>query len=296
MRYSKPPLSYKQQAELLLSRGLIADENELINRLENVNYYRLSAYLYPFRNSDDTFKQETTLAEVWRRYTFDRQLRLSVMDAVERIEVAMRTKVTNAFVLRYGPFGYTVAKNLPSLEKAIYKKWLSELQFEIVNSREYFLQHFNFKYGDSHKKPPLWMAIEIMSFGKMLTFYKGLEISLRNELSAMYGIPEAVLKSWLSVLNVIRNICAHHGRMWNRTLGFKPYIPRRNKYPDWHTPVQIKNDKMFGVLTILQFMLTYSAPTSKWKDRFHKMLEDFQDIPIDEMGFPVNWKECPMWG
>jgi abortive infection bacteriophage resistance protein len=103
MRYSKPPLSYKQQAELLLSRGLIADKNELINRLENVNYYRLSAYLYPFRNSDDTFKQETTLAEVWRRYTFDRQLRLSVMDAIERIEVAMRTKVTNAFVLRYGP-------------------------------------------------------------------------------------------------------------------------------------------------------------------------------------------------
>ena len=79
MKYTKPPLTFEQQADLLISRGLIADKSTLITRLKSVSYYRMSGYLYPFRNPNDTFKPGTTLDRIWQRYTFDRQLRLSVL-------------------------------------------------------------------------------------------------------------------------------------------------------------------------------------------------------------------------
>jgi abortive infection bacteriophage resistance protein len=90
MNYDKPPLSFAAQADLLLKRGLIADRTLLIDRLKNVNYYRLSGYLYPYRLANDNYKPGTTFDKVWRHYTFDRQLRLIVIDAIERFEVSIR--------------------------------------------------------------------------------------------------------------------------------------------------------------------------------------------------------------
>jgi abortive infection bacteriophage resistance protein len=85
MRYEKPPLTFERQAENLISRGLCADKNTLLNILQHVNYYRLSGYLYPYKNSDGSFKAKTTFEEVWKHYNFDRNLRLLVLDAVEKI-------------------------------------------------------------------------------------------------------------------------------------------------------------------------------------------------------------------
>jgi abortive infection bacteriophage resistance protein len=96
---------------------------------------------------------------------------------------------------------------------------------------ETFIDHFKAKYGDCHDLPPLWMLCEVMSFGKMLTLFNGVFEGLRRVIAQKYGIESKVLQSWLGALNVVRNICAHHGRLWNRELGFKPMIPRENKYP-----------------------------------------------------------------
>ncbi len=84
MRYDKPPLSFEEQADHLIQRGLVVDKSLFVDRLKNVNYYRLSGYLYPYRQADDTFKPGTTFERVWRHYTFDRRLRLIVMDAIGR--------------------------------------------------------------------------------------------------------------------------------------------------------------------------------------------------------------------
>ncbi len=44
MQYSKPPLTFPEQADLLLSRGLTGDKDVIISRLRAVSYYRLSGY------------------------------------------------------------------------------------------------------------------------------------------------------------------------------------------------------------------------------------------------------------
>jgi len=171
MEYTKPPLTFGAQADLLLSRGLQADKAVLVSRLQAVNYYRLSAYLYPFRHeSSDNFRENTTLALVWKHYTFDRQLRILVMDSIERIEVAVRTKLAYYFSHRHGAFSYLNKVFFPKLKVEDHKRWLDEMKIEIERSKETFIKHFQTKYGDCHDLPPLWMLCEVMSFGKMLTF------------------------------------------------------------------------------------------------------------------------------
>ncbi|MGF1451685.1 MAG: Abi family protein [Opitutales bacterium] len=117
MEYVKEPLSLEDQADRLLARGLIANRDELIGRLRYVNYYRLSGYLHPFRiNGSDHYRAGTSLAMVWRRYCFDRRLRVLLMDAIERIEVAVRTRFVHRFFMLYGAFGHLQKHNLPNLK------------------------------------------------------------------------------------------------------------------------------------------------------------------------------------
>jgi abortive infection bacteriophage resistance protein len=126
-KYTKPPLTFEEQADLIVSRGLKADRDRLIHRLKNVNYYRLSAYLYPFRVTDsDRFQEKTTLDLIWKYYTFDRQLRLIVMDAIERVEISVRTQLIYQLVRRHGAFGFTNAKNLPHLDSDKFQNWLKD--------------------------------------------------------------------------------------------------------------------------------------------------------------------------
>jgi abortive infection bacteriophage resistance protein len=139
------------------------------------------------------------------------------------------------------------------------------------------------------------MAAEIMPFGALFTLFTGAPPTVKRTLAAPYDISDTVLHSWLGTLNVIRNICAHHGRLWNRKLGFRPMIPNPRKHPHWHTPVVVPDDRIFAVLTILKHMLTVNAPQSAWPDRLRELLNQYPDIPRASMGFPPDWEECPIW-
>jgi len=295
MRYDKPPLTFEQQADKLIKRGLVVDRAFLIDRLRNVNYYRLSGYLYPYRQLDDTFRPGTTFECVWCHYTFDRRLRLIVMDAIERVEVSVRTQLIYALAHDSGAFGYTKPEALPNLSLGEYTRWIEEINKEASRSREVFVEHFKNKYGDTHAFLPLWIIGEIMSFGCMLTMYTGISDNIKKGIAAYYGIPAMVLTSWLHTTNVIRNICAHHGRLWNRELGVRPFIPRKNKYPEWHEPVLIPQNRIFGFLTILRYLLRIMAPQTKWQSRLFELLDEYPEISRLSMGFPDNWKDSPLW-
>lgn len=295
MRYEKHALTFEQQADLLLKRGLMADRDILINHLRFVNYYRLSGYLFPFRKKDDHFRPGTTLDVVWRRYTFDRRLRVLVLDAIERVEVALRTQIVYEHAHRYGPFGYTVPENLPKLDGNRFGLFLSKVYDETQRSREIFVQHFRTKYSDQHPYLPLWMAAEIMPFGVMFNLYTGVEPEIKRNIALIFNVPDVVLSSWVNVLNTVRNICAHHGRLWNRELGVKPLMPNSRKYPQWHNPVAIPNHRIFAVLTILKYLTSIVAPQSHWYQRFHSLLVEYPDIPRLSMGFPENWEASPLW-
>jgi len=294
--YKKPHLSFEQQAELLITRGLQANKQELIAKLKVVNYYRLSGYWYPFRHpGNDEFKPNTTFNKIWRRYTFDRQLRLLTMDAIERMEIAIKTSIIYHHSNVYGAFGYTAPVYLPNLDTKQYSSFIVKIKDATSRSKEAFVEHFNTTYGDTHSLLPLWMAAEIMTFGMMLTMFRGIETKLQQTIAREYNIPDKVLLSWLVAINTIRNVCAHHGRLRDRVLDYTPMIPRANKYPQWHEPVSIPQDRIFGILTILKYMMNIVAPQSEWTKRFNTLLDKYPEIPIASMGMPDNWRQCPIW-
>ena len=295
MKYTKPPLTSEQQANLLISRGLIADKDILIERLESVNYYRLSTYLYTFRLPGDTYKSVTTLDKVWKRYTFDRQLRLIVLDAIERAEVALKTQITQFFSYNHGPFGhFDKSKFDSSMSDNDYNNFISDIRGKAETSKEVFVEHFRNTY-DEFPELPLWVAVEIMSFGNVFTLYRNMKNHDKRKISFKYNIAGKILESWIKSLNYTRNICAHHSRLWNRELAIRPYIPDYKNHPEWHSPEPIDNKRIFAVLSLLSYLITYVAPQSKWNERLKNLLNDYNEIPIADMGFKGNWQDYDFW-
>lgn len=301
MNYEKQALSFKDQADRLISRGLHAPPEELIRRLEAVSYYRLSGYLFPFRqNQSDQFLPETTLTKVWDRYCFDRRLRVLLLDAIERVEVAVRTQLVYLFTHAHGPFAYTTEENFPNLKVKEYIDWRASLISESSRSKEPFTKHFYTKYGDSHKNLPLWMLSELMSMGSLLTFYRGVDKSIRSDVARHFNMPEELLLTWLRSLYAARNLCAHHARLWNRTLGYAPGLPHKNKFPDWHikdaTGKNLLTNNRSGILIfICLHFLRQISPTSCWKSRIEELFLQYPEIPFSEMGWPSDWQSHPLW-
>lgn len=296
MEYAKQPLSFEEQADKLLDRGLEADRDELIKRLSGVNYYRLSGYLYPFRqDGGDDFVPGTTLEEVWDRYCFDRRLRVLVLDAVERVEVAVRTQLVYHFVHSHGPFGHLDDRNLPKMKIADYLKWRCQLQEESARSKETFRKAFVEKYGDHHKELPLWMLCELMSMGNLLTFLKGVEPPLLAEVGKPWSMPDELLISWFGSLYAARNLCAHHARFWNRELGHQPKLPHPNKFPDWHGETKPPTRRSGIILLICRHWLRLISPSSRWHERVEELFQAYPHIPRQDMGLTLDWTFHPVW-
>ena len=298
MKYSKPALTREQQADLLISRGMIGDRDHIISQLSAVNYYRLIGYWHTFRlPSSHEFSPNTTFDKVWIRYTFDRRLRLQVMDALERVEVHFRGNLAYEFAHHFSnPFAYADDPSaLPNLHSDQRNRFVKTLADDMASSKEVFVKHFLTQYGSDHSYMPVWVATEIMTFGNILTMYRGAPDTIKRRIAATFGVHDKVLESWMLALNTIRNICAHHSRLWNRQLGNKPMIPHQKNAPSWHTPIAIPNDRVFGILTILKYSLDRIAPQSSWTTRLHSLLVDYPSIPLASMGFPVDWQTCPIW-
>ncbi|TFH08058.1 MAG: hypothetical protein E4H08_08435 [Candidatus Atribacteria bacterium] len=296
MKYTKPPLTIDEQIELLIKRGMEGSQHLMRQRLTSVNYYRLSGYWHIFREPDDTFRSGTSFEQIWSMYAFDRHLRLLVMDAIERIEIAVRSLMAYHHAHQHGTFAYAVdPSSLPKRNADEHAEFLARLSEEVTRSRERFVQHFWAEYGNSHDHLPVWMVTEVMSFGSVLSFFRSSSSKVKTAVSSTFGMPHKVFDSWLLTLNTVRNICAHHARLWNRELGTNPVIPRLDSYPEWHTPVKVENKRVFAVLTICRHCLSEVAAQSKWKDRLESLLDQFPAIPLENMGFPDNWKDCPIW-
>jgi abortive infection bacteriophage resistance protein len=290
--YSKKALNYEEQANQLIDRGLIAEQKKLVSVLKNISYYRLSGYWFPFRQyPSDTFKENTSLETILNRYYFDRHLRLLLLDGIERIEIAIRTDITYHLAHQSGAFGYREPVAFPKLPSDQFKTLQEEFQKEYSRSKETFASHFQTKYGESHDALPIWMVTELISFGTLFTMLRGIDHKSSKQIAQKYGLSEPVLISWMGSLNTIRNICAHHSRLWNRELGYKPMIP--NKKNEWRYPIKISSNKVFVILCIIQYMLNFIAPQSAWKARFMDLLVRYPEIPIREMGMPDNWMEVP---
>jgi abortive infection bacteriophage resistance protein len=294
MKYTKPALTFEKQIELLQSRGLIIENKERAQRwLARVSYYRLSAYFAPFKTSsaDESFRSGTKIDSICDLYNFDRKLRLILLDAIERIEVAIRTAVTYELAHSYGPFGHTNPTSFS--RKFDHPRFLSDLQEVESKSRERYIKHFRTKYS---REPhiPIWMISELFSFGMISVIYSGLLADPSRRIASQYGPTPIILASWIHSLSSLRNVCAHHARLWNRVLGVQPKLPPAAQ-PYWPY-ASVSNTRLYAAFLILQQLLSVIAPNSGWKNRLVHLLDEYPSVDRLAMGFPRADSRLPWAG
>lgn len=292
-------LTFEQQLDRLKKRGLGINDNALaLSKLKTIGYHRLKAYCYPFCIRDkhskkvtNKFIRNTKFNDVINIYEFDRHLRLLVIDAIERVEVYIRTLIAYHFGHTYGPFGHTDASNFrPEFN---HTDWLGKITEEANRSRDSFITDYKLKYPHCSALP-IWMSAEVMSLGSLSFCYKGLKSNDKPVIYRQLGLRDNRLADWLHQLTVIRNVCAHHNRLWNREVSIRG---RRVRDPAWNPPVTPRNDRIFFVLLVLQYLLKTMNDGDRWYQQCTDLIE-----PIAQerrwrvaMGVPENWKKHPIW-
>lgn len=320
VQYVKPYLTVAAQVELLRGRGMrISDTAKVESCLHRIGYYRLSGYAYPFRhrelfqNADgsqaerifENFRPNTEFSTVMELYVFDKKLRLLFLDAIERIEVALRVEV--ALLLgKYGALSYRDATffnrffTTPDAisREAPHQKFLTKLDEAFFRSKDEFAIHFAATYSS---KPPIWMSIEVWDFGCLATILSGMKDSDLNEFSALYALPKRrYLTSWSQSINFVRNICAHHGRLWNRPIVQQPASPGHGDllFLEHLSDDEHAKRRLYAVAAIIQYFMRIVHPSSTWSKRLMEHLSTLPKSPhlsARHMGFPNGWEELALW-
>lgn len=292
--YNKAFLDYEELAERAMSRGLgVSSKDILVSVLKRISYYRFTGYLFPFKQQgSEDYLPGTTLAGVLDRYYFDDELRKITFAALAEVELQLRNDILHEHTRRYGPFGFLTNKSLPFMNPLEHSTFISSMQKNNTTSKELFIVRYNVKYSCSNALP-FWMALETSTFGELLYVHKGLEGDIKNVIANKYHLPKQVIRSWLLSLNYIRNICAHHYRLWDKNLSVTPR--RREKRSEWTKPVPVDTSKFYAVaLVVLHFQK--HIDTIGWKKAFLSIVKKYPGVPLcGRMGFPEDWQQIPIW-
>lgn len=291
--FKKPATTYGEQVALLRQRGMIINDPASAEfYLQHINYYRLSAYWLPFEadHATHSFMAGTEFGRVLNHYIFDRELRLLVLDAIERIEVSVRSQWAYQLAHRHGPHAHLD----PSLafKPTHWKSNLDKLANEVDRSEETFIRHLLSTYSET--LPPVWAVCEVMSIGLLSRWYNSLKpMPTRRAIASVYGLDEKVLQSWLHHLSLIRNLAAHHARLWNREFSIIP-LPPKGKPPRLGAEFLRGSRKIYNTLLIILHFMDIVAPHHHWRSRLKGLIVQHH-IETRMMDFPLGWEERFPW-
>ncbi|MDR1498206.1 MAG: Abi family protein [Puniceicoccales bacterium] len=316
--YNKPFLSIEEQRALLVRRGMqVENPDEADYYLRNEGYYRLSSYFHPFRRvgSDgkrlDAFVPEANFEDVIRLYEFDKSLRTSMLTVLRSVEISVRVAIAhhlgkkdifaheNPSLLRYA---FTHGES-NRRDKTWYQVWLNKYHLLLArDDQEDFVRSFIIKYG---QKIPIWVAIEIWDFGLLSRFFGGMKFNDQQAVSRLYGVDDPNLFStWLRTFNYVRNVCAHHSRLWNRNIVEQPRISQREPILLLKHLVTNKlkspSSRIYATLALVTYILRqmHRRNHTLWVKSIGLLLEEFpkcSSVSPEMMGFPRNWRELTLW-
>lgn len=298
--YNQPSLTVDQQLELLLSKGLVVQNKEFaLSWLSNVSYFRLKTYSYflkDYKTDNGNFIKGTTFDEIISLYIFDRRLKLIIFDAIEAIEVALRTRISNTMSLKYGPHWYLDSNHFTDdTRKFDHSKFIIGIKKYCENPEEIFIASY-MRFYNSPKLPPSWMIMEILSFGKISLLFEHLTArEEKNKICSELGLPNNVLPSWLHTFTYLRNLTAHHTKILNRTFTIKPILPTRKKLRFLAEADDINNSKVYCSLCCIAFLLNKLHETTFFKINLLQLISEYPKIDLEKLGFTQNWKNEEIW-
>lgn len=321
MEYDKPWLTVDAQVDRLLEQNLQVDDRARARLvLEAIGYYRLIGYLYPYRvfeehvdadggthrRASGVFRPGTTLAHAEELIDFDRELRLLLLDGLERIEVALRMRL--GYVLgRTSAFAYEDPDNFidsfstpqpETGEPSKHAQWLSGVRERQADSDEWFVRHFRRKYDD---RMPVWALTEILELGQLSVLYRAMRREDADEVAAAFGIPtKAMMGSWLASLSYVRNLAAHHARLFNRRLLYTPPRPKLGQIPvlDHLRDSDDRKFSTYNALAVIAYLMRSIDPAVNWSATAAELLRRFPTsfaVSVESLGAPSYWEQLELW-
>lgn len=300
-RFQKPPLALQDQINHLRAAGMVVpDESRAEHWLKHVSYYRLSGYWHVWKDrlsaEETRFVADSNFDTICDLYAFDQDLRDCVGHAVEQIEVALRGAWAYALAQNSGSHGYLDAALYS--DRREFHQMLGKLAVETGWSAETYIRHYRETYHEP-ALPAVWMVAEMMSFGQLSRWYSLLiDSKLRAQIAKPFGLREQQFVSIVKHLVDIRNICAHHGRLWNRGFRSPPQLPKKpvdlNKSLDT-TQAGYAAGKLYNSLVLLLHLVSAIDPESTWRSDIARVLRRHPTGDLATMGFPADWLERPYW-
>ncbi len=286
MNKLKDPKTIDQQIELLKTRGLVIDDDsKAAFILMNINYYRLTAYLLPFKKSDDSYVEGTTFEQIYEAYMFEKKLRLLLTGILGTVEISFRTYIAYTLSINHskeGAYAYSNYRNF--INKDYHQKFILILKKEKENNKNnLFIKHHDMKYDG---KLPIWVATEIMTFSTISKLYSNLLPEDKSFIKKeMCHENVDSVESWLHSLTHLRNQCAHYGRIYNATFPTVRVKKSDKKY-------KLNTEQLFAYIVAIKYLV---ADIDIW-NMFHIELENLinqyvENIDLNLMGFPSNWSK-----
>jgi len=296
---NKPAYTIADQIALLKQRGMLfRNEAAAPQFLKNISYYRLKGYWWDMQDNFvlHTFKPKAYFEDVLNRYNFDRQLRLILFDAIELIEISLRTKMIYHLSLSYGGLWYLNSSIFNDADK--HQKHIEELKKEFDRSQETFVKDQKHRYQG--QEVDSWKIFEVASFGTLSKIYKNLQYQLPEKtiIAKEFGLNRhSELYSWLEPIAYIRNIIAHHSRLWSRNMVKKPTENLNNPIDPWFSnPLnEPQTKKPFLIISCMVYLCNRVMPNNPIKNKINALINANPTIPIYKLGFLNNWQNEPIW-
>ena len=286
MKYIKPALSIQDQMELLKARNLIISDDQRARRyLTFIGYYRLSVYFLPYQSKKDEFDPGTKFDDILNLYIFDRKLKLLVLDAIERIEIAARAVISN-YMSRKFDIHWFLNENLFQ-KKTEWEYLIKTLDRAIQKNRKKdHIKHYLKKYGSKSPYPPSWNVMEILTFGNVSHLFSNLRGKHKKGIGKNFNLTQKAMDDILRSIVDCRNLCAHHERFWNS----------KSKHSISKDSTKLIADKFSGnnrsayfQLFIINFMMRQITTKSTWNNRVSEHTRTLSDGFLEKhMGFPKN--------
>ncbi len=271
----------------LASMGMaISDREQAIHSLRHIGYHRLSSYWQPFQvrsnnESGPVFQADVEFGDVIQHYVFDGYLRSTLVEALGQIEISVRALWANRLADEGGDRAH-LNPDLFTREK--HQEYLLELERSYNRAVERGSADWNVA--------TIWEATESMSFGQLSKWYDSISARrIRNEIAMHYGFNQKVLSSAIRNLAHLRNICAHHGRLWNRNLYTGIRIPKA--LAEYCNPTA--TDALYNRLVIIAYLTGIIDPQIFWKSELVDLMISYPSISKERMGFPSNWQDMDFW-
>lgn len=290
--FNKKSLSASEQIELLKQRGLIIkNTKDAENILKTIGYYRLSSYMRNFQiDKDHNFRQNTAFEEIINLYHFDQKLRQITFSAIEKIEIAYRASISNVMCKAFDSHWFCNAKCLTKNANICDICDLIEKEITKIKKGDKYAETFITNYYNKYsapKLPPFWMVAETFSMGTLNYIFHHIDFKYRNnimqELGFQLDYKFMSTNNWLYALNVVRNICAHHSRLFNRVFRISP--TKHSRVIEFSA----SNTTFYYIAMIIDYYSKILSNDILFENEIISLLSSHPTIDKTKMGFPKNW-------